>query len=90
MYPSLQITLMDHLIKRETRHFPLFFQLQRRDGTRAQSLTSKMISDLMSLVECEILPAGRMIMSPQVEFKQLFMIRKGRVKVFDNNYNLLC
>ena len=90
LYPSLQVNLMDHLIKRETRHFPLFFQHQRRDGTHSQSLTPKMVSDLMSLVECEILPAGRMIMSPQVEFKQLYLIRKGSIKMFDNNYNLLC
>lgn len=49
-----------------------------------------MIADLISLVECEILPQSRLIMSPRKEFKQLFLIRKGSIRQFDHNYNYMC
>ena len=88
--PSLQNDLMSHLVKREIRHFPMFFQIQLPDGTVLDYLTNRMIASLISLVECEILPKGRMIITPCSEFKQLFLIRKGSVKMFDSNYNYLC
>ena len=49
-----------------------------------------MKADILSLVECEIFHAGKLVNSPGNEFKQLCLVRKGRVKMFDRNYNYLC
>lgn len=59
------------------------------DGSMDESLSKRMISDLISLIECEIC-SSKMIISPNSEFKQLFLVRKGKIKMFDHNYNYLC
>lgn len=59
------------------------------DGYK-QMMPDDIIVKILSNIECQIYEPGQLIVQPEVEMQNLYLIKRGQAVCFDRNYEYVC